>query len=133
MNQGLGVCTTDINQINVGKAPTEAILIRRENTGNMPIIGRKNFAMSICEGIINVTGGLNQFGHILTDFWVYNLQESKWKELKAREISSKSNFKNKLDNTNYKGPNDQQQIETYKQSENQTQDKAEFGIVLKNI
>jgi len=73
MNQGLGVCTTDINQINVGKAPTEAILIRRENTGNMPIIGRKNFAMSICEGIINVTGGLNQFGHILTDFWVYNL------------------------------------------------------------
>ena len=68
----------------------------------MPIIGRKNFAMSICDGIINVTGGVNQFGHILSDFWVYNLQESKWREFKVRDTTSKSNLKIKLENPIHK-------------------------------
>jgi hypothetical protein len=52
--------------------------------GNVPVIGRKNFGISVSEGFIHVTGGTNQFGTLLDDLWTYNTQLSKWSEIKVQ-------------------------------------------------
>lgn len=48
-----------MNEISFEKSPTDAKALRRENIGNEPIIARKNFAISVSDGFINVTGGMN--------------------------------------------------------------------------
>ena len=40
--------------------------------------GRKNFAMSICEGVIHITGGLDSKGRSLSDYWSFSTRDMRW-------------------------------------------------------
>lgn len=59
MNQGLGPCTTELNQISLLEKPTDAKVLNMDNRGTGLVQGRKYFAMSACEGILFMTGGMN--------------------------------------------------------------------------
>jgi len=45
------------------------------------IEGRKNFAMSMCEGVIHITGGMDAKGKILSDIWSFSLRDRSWEKL----------------------------------------------------
>ena len=45
------------------------------------IDGRKNFAMSICEGVVHITGGLDSKGKTIADFWSYATRLRRWEKL----------------------------------------------------
>jgi len=45
--------------------------------------GRKNFAMSISDGIVHVTGGLDSNGRFLSDLWSFSTRDKRWEKLQT--------------------------------------------------
>jgi len=43
-----------------------------------PVVGRKNFAMSLCEDLIYITGGMDNGQNQLTEFLIFNPSNGNW-------------------------------------------------------
>lgn len=86
LNQGVGPCTTDLYKIQFSESvgTNKATAGRMQNNSRILFTGRKNFAITECKGIIQITGGMNQYGAVQTDMLVYQTKEALWKDFKLK-------------------------------------------------
>lgn len=76
INSGVKVCPPDMQVFKSQNMRWHRIKSSSQN--QVPIVGRKNFAMSYCDDQVFVTGGMDNGQNLLSEFLVLNPQNGAW-------------------------------------------------------
>ena len=87
INEGVKVCPPDTNCLDSRRMKFSRI---KKSQASMQVIGRKNFAISICNEQIFVTGGMDNGQNLLSEFLVLKPEQALWEELKQKRNKKNS-------------------------------------------
>ncbi len=62
MNSGIKICPPDIHKTTIDLESNQGLMKYQVVKDNSLIEGRKNFAMSISDGVVHVSGGMDSKG-----------------------------------------------------------------------
>lgn len=81
INSGVKVCPPDLHRLDSETLSWHRV---KDNSGpsGFQVTGRKNHAMSVLDGQVFVTGGMDNGQKLLAEFLVFSLEECVWQELK---------------------------------------------------
>ena len=85
-NAGVKVCPPDLHRFDSKSMRWQRVKCHSKTQA--PIVGRKNFAMSQTNGLIFVTGGMDNGQNILSEFLFMDPADKGWWEL--RQVSAES-------------------------------------------
>ena len=88
INEGVKVCTPDVNTFDSIDMSWQQL--RCHSQSDIPIVGRKNHAISYVDDQIFVTGGVDNGHKLLSEFIILDPLTGEWIELKQTRNKNKS-------------------------------------------